>query len=169
MIRSDFYRYFLRPNFALTSIQSFRLATASAVQTSTINRADINRFNLRELKGPALTNPLPAPGKTFMIYTAIEVLNHLNNIPHGFINHTYWEPQSLPLVSQDRELWDSHQLVPWTGSEPVWVELVINNIDANGHPFHLVSLLFLYHFQRHFQLIWYVLTAWLRFLRCRFV
>jgi len=87
-----------------------------------------------------LSQALPAPEKTFMIYTAIEVWNHLNNIPHGFINHTYWEPQDLPLVSLGREVWDAHQLVPWTGSEPVRVELTINNIDANGHPFHLVSL-----------------------------
>jgi hypothetical protein len=78
-----------------------------------------------------------------MIYTAIEVWNHLNNIPHGFINHTYWEPQGLPLLSLDRESWDDHQLVPWTGPEPVWIELTINNIDANGHPFHLVSFCFL--------------------------
>jgi hypothetical protein len=75
-----------------------------------------------------------------MIYTAIEILNRLKQIPHGFINHTTWVPQSLPLVSLDREIWDAHQLVPWTGSEPVWVELTINNLDSNGHPFHLVRL-----------------------------
>lgn len=77
-----------------------------------------------------------------MIYTAIEILNKEHQIPKGFINHTTWEPQSLPLVALDREIWDKHQLVPWTGPEPVWVELTINNIDANGHPFHLVGLPF---------------------------
>ncbi|KAE9365868.1 multicopper oxidase [Stipitochalara longipes BDJ] len=127
----------LRPNFALTPTQSFLLAAESGRQQPPINKTEISRFDLRQLKGPALNSPLPAPEKIFMIYTAIEVWNHLNNIPHGFINHTYWEPQSLPLVSLDREIWDAHQLVPWTGSEPVWVELTINNIDANGHPFHL--------------------------------
>ncbi|KAN0090500.1 multicopper oxidase [Hyaloscypha variabilis] len=129
--------FFLRPNFALTPIQSFLLAAESSGRQPLVNTTDISRFDLRQLIGPELTNPLPAPEKTFMIYTAIEVWNHLNNIPHGFINHTHWEPQSLPLVSIDREIWDDHQLVPWTGSEPVWVELTINNIDANGHPFHL--------------------------------
>lgn len=73
-----------------------------------------------------------------MIYTAIKILNRLHQIPHGFVNHTTWIPQGAPLVSQDRSTWDTHQLVPWTGPEPVWVELTINNLDSNGHPFHLV-------------------------------
>jgi hypothetical protein len=90
--------------------------------------------------GLSVPDPLPNVGKTFMIYTAIEILNHEASIPKGFINHTTWEPQSLPLISLERETWDHHQLVPLTGPEPVWVELTINNIDANGHPFHLVSL-----------------------------
>ena len=144
MIGSDADRFFLRPNFALTPTQSFLLAAESGKHQSTKSTTEVHRFNLRDVKGPPLAEPLPVPGKTFMIYTAIEVLTHLNNIPHGFINHTFWEPQNLPLVSLDREIWDSHQLVPWTGSEPTWVELTINNIDANGHPFHLVSLSFQY-------------------------
>jgi hypothetical protein len=56
------------------------------------------------------------------------------------INRTFWEPQGLPLISTQRESWNEHQLVPWTGAEPVWVELTINNLDSNGHPFHLVGL-----------------------------
>ena len=74
-----------------------------------------------------------------MMYTTVEILNHLGGIPYGFINHTSWKPQDLPLVAMERERWDEHQLVPWTGAEPVWVELTINNIDSSGHPFHLVS------------------------------
>lgn len=77
-----------------------------------------------------------------MIYTVVEVLNHQNSIPKGFVNHTTWEPQKLPLVALGHEDWDSHQLVPWTGSDPVWVELTINNIDTAGHPFHLVGFCF---------------------------
>jgi hypothetical protein len=74
-----------------------------------------------------------------MVYSSIEVLNRLGSVPKGFINRTSWEPQGLPLISLGRDKWDKNQLVPWTGPEPVWVELTINNIDATGHPFHLVS------------------------------
>ena len=76
-----------------------------------------------------------------LVYTVIEVLNHLGSRPHGFINRTTWEPQASPLLALPRDQWNEHQLVPWTGTEPVWVELTINNIDATGHPFHLVSLI----------------------------
>lgn len=104
------------------------------------NGTEVHQFNLQKAEGPSLISPLPEPGMTFMIYTSIQVLNHLAGIPKGFINHTFWEPQSLPLVALERERWDKHQLVPWTGPAPIWIELTINNLDANGHPFHLVSL-----------------------------
>ncbi|TVY51222.1 Laccase-1 [Lachnellula cervina] len=129
--------YFLRPNFALTPTQSFLLSPESVKTQPPTTNFSIQKFNLREAKGLSLPNAIPAAQKAFMIYTAIEILNKEHQIPKGFINHTTWEPQSLPLVALDREIWDKHQLVPWTGPEPVWVELTINNIDANGHPFHL--------------------------------
>jgi hypothetical protein len=74
-----------------------------------------------------------------MIWSSITILNRLGQVPHGMINRTFWEPQELPLISTERESWNDHQLVPWTGAGPVWVELTINNLDSNGHPFHLVS------------------------------
>ncbi|KAF8849971.1 hypothetical protein BDZ45DRAFT_771129 [Acephala macrosclerotiorum] len=125
------------PNFALTPTQSFILAADSATGQPPINKTEVIQFNVGDLKGPPLIDPLPNPEKTFMIYTAIEIINRLGSRPHGFINHTTWEPQSLPLVATTRESWDSHQLVPWTGAEPVWIELTVNNIDTSGHPFHL--------------------------------
>ncbi|TVY90217.1 Laccase [Lachnellula willkommii] len=129
--------YFVRPNFALTPTQSFLLSPESAKTQSPTTNFSIQKFNLREAKGLSLPNAIPEARKAFMIYTSIEILNKEHQIPKGFINHTTWEPQSLPLVALDREIWDKHQLVPWTGPEPVWVELTVNNIDANGHPFHL--------------------------------
>ena len=75
-----------------------------------------------------------------MIYSSIQILNRMNSIPKGFVNRTTWEPQATPLISLDRDSWDKHQLVPWTGSMEVWAELTINNVDATGHPFHLVSI-----------------------------
>jgi hypothetical protein len=107
----------------------------------TTKETEIHKFYLRDAMGPTLSDPLPDAQKTFVLYIVVEVLAHQNSIPKGFINHTTWEPQSMPLITLDREHWDSHQLVPWTGSKPGWVELTINNIDGTGHPFHLVRLL----------------------------
>jgi hypothetical protein len=133
-------RYFAKPNFALTPTQSFLLSADSAIRRPMKNTTtDVVHFDLQKAKGPFLANPLPDANRKFMIYTSIEILNRQNSIPKGFVNRTTWEPQSLPLIAVDREVWDSHQLVPWTGLEPVWIELTINNIDATGHPFHLVS------------------------------
>ncbi|CAK7223437.1 hypothetical protein SBRCBS47491_005205 [Sporothrix bragantina] len=93
--------------------------------------------DLATVQGLALATPLPKPEKLYMIFAVVEILSHNRFIPHGYINHTMWVPQDLPLLSLDRSAWDSHQLVPWTGKDPVWVELTINNIDTQGHPFHL--------------------------------
>lgn len=98
---------------------------------------DIVPFDLREARGPRLDSELPAPDRLYMIFAVVEILSHNHFIPKGYINHTMWIPQETPLLALDRTEWDSHQLVPWTGSEPVWVELTINNIDTQGHPFHL--------------------------------
>jgi FtsP/CotA-like multicopper oxidase with cupredoxin domain len=135
----------LRPNFALTPTQSFLLSSESRIRQPLKNQTKVNRYNLQGAKGLPLSSPMPEAQKIFMIYTAVEILNHESSIPKGFINHTTWEAQNLPLVALEREIWDNHQLVPWTGSEPVWVELTINNIDGTGHPFHLVGLW--YHLQ----------------------
>jgi FtsP/CotA-like multicopper oxidase with cupredoxin domain len=55
----------------------------------------------------------------------------------GFINRTSWQPQARPLIATARKDWNDRQLVPWTGPDPVWVNLAINNLDGTGHPFHL--------------------------------
>lgn len=64
------------------------------------------------------------------------------NMPEGRINRTTWKVQAhppLPLLALDRNEWDKNQLVPWTGSQdPRWIDVVINNQDFTGHPFHLV-------------------------------
>ena len=95
-------------------------------------------------KGLTLPILLPEAEKFFMIWSSITILNRLGQVPHGMINRTFWEPQDLPLISTERESWNEHQLVPWTGAKPAWVELTINNLDSNGHPFHLVGPLPLY-------------------------
>lgn len=132
---------FILSNPALTRIQSFHLEVESATQHSMGNTtgAELRQMNLRELEGLPLEKSFPEPEAKFMIYTTVQILNQLDDDIRGVINRTYWEPPSIPLISSERDTWNSHQLIPWTGDKPIWVELTINNIDINGHPFHLVS------------------------------
>lgn len=101
--------------------------------------AEIHRFDLREVHGFPLDSPLPDAQAIFMIYTTIQVMNQLDDEARGLVNHTIWEAPATPLVASNRSSWDNNQLVPWTGAKTIWVELTINNVDVNGHPFHLVS------------------------------
>ncbi|KAH8648436.1 iron transport multicopper oxidase fet3 [Xylariales sp. PMI_506] len=129
--------YFIRPNAALTPTQSFLLAAGSETRQALNSTTEVVRFDLRDVQGIQLTSPVPEPQTHLMIYASIEILNRLGSRPKSFLNRTTWEPQDLPLIAMDRDDWNDHQLVPWTGAEPGWVELTINNIDATGHPFHL--------------------------------
>ncbi len=79
------------------------------------------------------------PSQAILVYTRIELLAHLGNAPKGYINRTYWEPQQVPLIEGNRTSWDEHQLVPSVPMSNDWVDIVINNVDEKGHPFHLVS------------------------------
>ncbi|KAK1092608.1 hypothetical protein LTR48_004004 [Friedmanniomyces endolithicus] len=80
---------------------------------------------------------------TIVLYAITQKLAHLKNVPHGFINNTYWQPRSSPpepLINLDRTQWDKHQFVPhipYVPNSPVWVDIVLNNLDEEGHPFHL--------------------------------
>jgi hypothetical protein len=91
----------------------------------------------------------PKAQQTHIVYTKIEKLAKLHNIPTGVFNRTTWQPQSspsIPLIHLDREKWDKHQLVLSTGLEPAWVDLVVNNLDEGPHPFHLVRDTIVLHF-----------------------
>jgi hypothetical protein len=85
----------------------------------------------------------PKAQQTHLVYTKVEKLSRLANIPHGFFNRTTWKLQSdppYPLAGLARKQWDKHQLTVATGPEPEWVDLVINNLDEGAHPFHLVRI-----------------------------
>ncbi|KAL2006773.1 hypothetical protein VTN00DRAFT_9441 [Thermoascus crustaceus] len=82
----------------------------------------------------------PKAQQTHVVYTKIEKLARNHNIPYGFFNRTSWRPQSdppVPLIALPRQKWDRNQLAISTGPEPVWVDLVVNNLDEGPHPFHL--------------------------------
>jgi FtsP/CotA-like multicopper oxidase with cupredoxin domain len=80
---------------------------------------------------------------TFVLYTKTLKLSQFNNHPMGFMNRTSWQPQSnptQPLLTLPRSQWDKNQLVPWielANSGPLWIDIVLNNLDDGGHPFHL--------------------------------
>jgi hypothetical protein len=86
--------------------------------------------------------------KNVLLYTKMEILARLGNVPVGFINRTTWVAQSSPakpLIDISREQWDDNQLVPWIpisrdDSKITWVDIVVNNLDEKGHPFHLVCI-----------------------------
>jgi len=81
--------------------------------------------------------------QTILLYAKTEQRSQFGNHPMGFINRTSWAPQAipqLPLNSLIRDSWDSHQLVPFIPipkSKPVWVDIILNNLDDDSHPFHL--------------------------------
>ena len=90
-----------------------------------------------------LPEPLESTDTIFVLYAKTMQLTHLENRPLGFMNHSSWKPQSVPLSQLPRSDWNTDQLVPWVGSfldttgKPRWVDIVLNNIDDGGHPFHL--------------------------------
>lgn len=143
---------FKYPNPALGSygVQRFPIdlsvTTDVSISTSMSTRDVSERVDLDSLV--ALTpRKLPEQADmTMILYTATQKLSHLHNVPHGFINQTTWKPQQnpqSPLISLSREYWDQNQFVPnidvsaFTGIDGPWVDLVVNNLDDGGHPFHL--------------------------------
>ncbi|KAK9778464.1 putative Iron transport multicopper oxidase FET3 [Seiridium cardinale] len=96
----------------------------------------------------APTDAWPAESHhTILLYVKTQKLSRFKNRPRGFINHTSWAPQTPPLQSLPRSDWDDNQLVsyipvseprtPTSLDTPVWVDIIINNLDDGSHPFHL--------------------------------
>ena len=77
--------------------------------------------------------------QTILIYNTLEMLSHYDHIPMAFLNRTNWVPQAEPLISVPRSEWDERQFVPKIKGNMEWVDIVVNNRDDKGHPFHLVG------------------------------
>lgn len=90
----------------------------------------------------AILSSLPKhANQTYVVYTKIQKLTKNHNIPYAFFNRTSWKPQSnlsTPLIYLPRDRWDENQLSITTGPAPMWVDLVVNNLDEGSRPFHLV-------------------------------
>jgi FtsP/CotA-like multicopper oxidase with cupredoxin domain len=129
------------PNLALSTSQTFPVHILDLKSDDNGPREPLH-FDLREVRSQGFrgTKLLPTLAKhTFVLYTTTLKLARLSNVPHGFMNHTTWEPQSPPLISIPRSEYNSHQLVPSIpiSSPPAWVDVVLNNLDDDNHPFHL--------------------------------
>ncbi|KIW27417.1 uncharacterized protein PV07_07155 [Cladophialophora immunda] len=149
---SDSHRYleiemddenFKYPNPALDPLQKFPVETESeSTQQRQVLQPELQYYNLQAAL-PSHSLPIAWADESlkFVIYTTTLKLARHHNIPMGFINHTSWSPQSPPLLSLARERYDSNQLSPHIplakDGAAGWVEIVINNLDDGGHPFHL--------------------------------
>jgi hypothetical protein len=144
------HRDFLIPNIALTPTQSFPISLTypKTPRRSPTPYRKINPpphyFDLSTASGQTSSLDLfPAEADQVINVFANVITSTLDlNKPKGRMNDTSWKVQEtppLPLLALDREQWDKNQLVPWTGKDPKWVDIVVNNIDFTGHPFHLVS------------------------------
>lgn len=131
------------PNPTLTLVHRFpvswtarpRLSSKSTLPATQM--ADLQSLSSQHDQSVELPNQAD---QTVVLYTMTQKLTRLDNVPKGFINHTTWRPQSEPLKSLARDHYDKHQLVPsitFDADSPRWVDIVLNNLDEEGHPFHL--------------------------------
>jgi FtsP/CotA-like multicopper oxidase with cupredoxin domain len=129
-------------NSALVTSQEFPLFLEPPARHSTIQKQ--HRFDLATATSRPLLQALPEIAhQTIVLYTKTLKLAHLSNIPHGFINQTSWKPQSPPLMQLSRTSYDANQFVSLVhaatpgDSSPRWLDVVLNNLDEDDHPFHL--------------------------------
>ncbi|PYI07096.1 hypothetical protein BO78DRAFT_444304 [Aspergillus sclerotiicarbonarius CBS 121057] len=140
---NECFRY---PNPALSSVQTFPISKSSN-NSSPIISSNYTTISLSDVATrKSLLSVLPEKAhQTHVVYTKIEKLSRNHNIPYGFFNRTSWKPPTAtPLIDLPREEWDENQLVISTGpslssnhDQGIWIDLVVNNLDDSGHPFHL--------------------------------
>ncbi|OJJ74461.1 hypothetical protein ASPBRDRAFT_171585 [Aspergillus brasiliensis CBS 101740] len=147
-LNKECFRY---PNPALASTQTFEIARSPDNSFPTISPLN-STISLSEVatKRPLLSGLPEKAHQTHVVYTKIEKLSINHNVPYGFFNRTSWKPQlDTPVIDLPRDQWDINQLVISTGStvsrqssssdqnRDLWIDLVVNNLDDSGHPFHL--------------------------------
>lgn len=143
---------FKYPNPALEPLQNFPVETISqGIHDSQVRQPDAEYYNLQAaVSKSTLPTSLSEEPLKFVIYTTTLKLARHRNIPMGFVNHTSWQPQASPpepLISLSRSQFDRNQFsphIPLLTNDTALdnrsgggVELVINNLDDGGHPFHL--------------------------------
>lgn len=156
-----FLRHMKIENLALTRIQSFPLlwkeretGNSSPEKHESLNST--SKYLLSEASGLSQWPGSEFPERSIekaVLYTAMQIRSSFNNRPVGIVNHSSWmveDSKANPLLALDPKEWSKATKqpssiqtlqVPWyqhTG-EDRWIELVLNNMDETGHPFHLVS------------------------------
>lgn len=139
------------PNMALTPTQQFAIAPPMDNERAAPHEDAIVRpralevpwIDLSKTNGSAISPEEVAAqsDETILLYASISYLTQYEYRPKGFINHTSWSlsnSSDTPLLALDQTSWptDPDPFVVKTGRTE-WVDLVINNIDDKGHPFHL--------------------------------
>ncbi|KAJ5138163.1 hypothetical protein N7526_004396 [Penicillium atrosanguineum] len=123
------------------------LTYAPDAQSPTPDENKKSNLDIQHVPSPAhILSSLPYHANTTeIVYVKTQKFSINHNVPYGYFNHTSWAPQQnppVPLNGLPREKWDKKQLALAVGdsdpeSEPIWVDLVVNNLDDTGHPFHL--------------------------------
>lgn len=146
-------------NPALSRIQSFPITwqhESSSARKDIREKVDI--LDLTTVQGPELPAAVQAiaPAETALLYTSLSQNSYKEDAPWGELNHTsfVWRnAHAKPLLAMDNATWanGTEQANPlrelhvpaFESGESRWMELVVNNIDDRGHPFHLVRSRFL--------------------------
>lgn len=136
----------------MTSSRGMRSDTADdSPVVSTFNLAHLLGATVDEATGAALS---AKAGETCVLYTKMSIRSSFHERPVGQVNHSAWvlaDPSWPPLLALDRADWGNVTVqpntiaelqVPWyrDSANTKWMELVINNMDDKGHPFHLVRV-----------------------------
>jgi hypothetical protein len=143
-------RNFKYPNSALRPNQTFPIFSSST-PTQNQNHTTSPPPSHFDLSLATSFSPFTLPEKAdqkILLYTKTLKLSIDSNHPTGYINRTTFIPQTPPLISLPRSQWDVHQLVPYIPlsssptssqpeSQPLWVDIILNNLDDGSHPFHL--------------------------------
>lgn len=135
-------------NDALRSTQQFPILS-SENKLGTVSSRSIHQvrswtpsIDLMTIRGKVLSNSA-MPHKadnTFLLYATMTYMAINSNKPRGSINHTTWtvSDRLTPLLALSKSAWpsDPEPFVPETNGAK-WVDVVLNNFDDRGHPFHL--------------------------------
>lgn len=145
-------------NPALTRVQSFPLqwTHSSTKHRRSKARDKLKIYNMAKAEGSIIpeTSPLhKQPTETALLYTSLGINSYKNDEPWGELNRTSWvwkDPRARPLLAMDKKTWETgteqanhlrtFRVPRYEAGEDRWLDLVVNNIDDKGHPFHLVCL-----------------------------
>ncbi|QUC19070.1 uncharacterized protein UV8b_03311 [Ustilaginoidea virens] len=143
-------------NPALTRAQSFALEwvhCAHGRHDRNDIRDTVDMYDLNDAQGPVLARNSPVrkkPAEIALLYTSLAINSFKNDEPWGELNHSSWvwkDANTAPLLATHRTAWvnGTEQANPlrtfnvpqFAAGQDRWLDLVINNVDDKGHPFHL--------------------------------